>query len=171
MAVATRRRKCVLIGLGMALAIFGIAFPLFRWYVLMHATCEPSNDLCGLENVYIFLFLSIPCLLFGLLLILIGLLVTDRPRERLYWSASLSLAFGISAEVARLILHVESMTGGNLWMLLALTSTIASLLALIGASVSMVMTMELGWWKGRLLSVIALTVGVILLLQLLLTGP
>lgn len=167
-----RRRKYWLIGVGIAIALIGTSAPFFNWYVLMRATCPPSDDLCGMENILLFMFVSIPCLLLGTILFLIGLILTDRPRARLYWPAILSLVFGLLAGAARFTLDSKLVVGGNLWTILLLTSIISSLLALIIAIVATIATLmlELGWLKGRLLSCIALVMGAILTLLFIFRG-
>ncbi|GCE28891.1 hypothetical protein KDA_43750 [Dictyobacter alpinus] len=174
MATDTQKSKRLLITSGIALALFGIIFPFFRWYVLMHATCAPSNDFCGVDGAMVIVFVSIPCFLLGLLSILRGLILTDQPRQRLYWPALGSLVCSLLAVVAHILLRTVPVTGkaaGYAWDVFILTLIISSLLSLMMAITALVATRDLGWSRGRLFSLLAFVASVLLLFWLLLSGP
>jgi hypothetical protein len=62
-----------LIVAGIGVIIVAMVAPLFYWYVIMHATCAPSDDLCGMNTGMVLLLFSLPCVLIGLVMLLVGL--------------------------------------------------------------------------------------------------
>ena len=161
-----RGNKFGLIAAGIAIAVVGMGWPFFRWYVLMHATCAPSNDFCGMENMLLIMFLGVPCLLLGLLLMMMGLLISDRPRQHLYWPALVSLACSVLTAVLAWFL-LRSMGG----FMATLIGSFGSVFAMIIAGVATFNTASLDWSKGRLLSLIALLISMILLLLFIFVRP
>jgi hypothetical protein len=77
-----RRLRNFLLSGGLVVIIIAIAAPFFRWYVIMHATCGPSDDLCGLGTALVVLSFSLPCLVIGIVMLLFGVISLYQERGR-----------------------------------------------------------------------------------------
>ena len=73
-----RLSSILLIFAGLGVIIVGIVAPFFYWYVIMHATCAPSDDFCGMGAPLVILFFSLPCGLIGIVTLLIGIFSSNR---------------------------------------------------------------------------------------------
>ncbi|WP_151759803.1 hypothetical protein [Dictyobacter vulcani] len=112
------------------------------------------------------MFLGVPCLLLGLLLMMMGLLITNQTRQHLYWPALVSLGCSVLTAVLAWFL-LRSMGG----LMVTLMGSFGSVFALLIAGVAIFNTANLDWSKGRLLSLIALLISMILLLLFIFVIP